>query len=109
VSRFIYILLFLLHSLSVIAHENWSDYPEHIHDCLEVLNYHMGDEKKFAELLAVGDIGTTSCNITIMFKNEEQRRRFETARIEKGLNPSFVLYADKKIEFEISYGTTVQH
>ena len=88
--------------------KNWDPYPKYIHICLEALNNHMGDEKEYADLLSVQDVGETDCSISAIFKNEDKIKKFDEARIKKGLDPDFVSYKGKNIIIIKTIGEVVK-
>ena len=96
-------------SLAANSEDKWSFYEERYHDCLEAMNYHMGDEKRYAQMLGVVDAGESSCAIGAMFANEEDLLRFRNTRKENGLSPDSVIYNNKEIEIEVSFGEMFPH
>ena len=108
-----FLLLFFLiigwHGPAISEDKIWDPYPKHVHICLEALNYHMGDEKGYAELLGVQDVGETDCCIYAIFKNDEMITKFNEARITKGLDPDFISYNGDKIRIRKTIGEVVKH
>jgi len=86
-----------------------SPYPKQIHDCLEAMNYQMGDEKKYATLIGVSEENANDCNIQAMFATKEDIKKFNETRIQKGLNPDYVLFKGRKINIVKSIGSTCNH
>jgi hypothetical protein len=106
-NKIILIVTFSLCLSPVLADESrWSDYPEHTGRCLEAMNFHMGDEKIFAELLAVEDVGKTDCRISVLFSYQENIFLFEQARVKKGLDPKNINYKGSSIEIVTGIGRT---
>lgn len=94
----------------VVADErNWDPYPKHVHHCLEAMNYHIGHEKEYVELMSVKEIGGTDCNISVMFKNQENIKKFNEARTKQGKDPNFVIYKKYKIQIVKNIGEMVPH
>lgn len=55
------IFLLLISLKEEVADDKRSVYPEQIRDCLDSMNYYMGEETKYAELLSVSEVGKSGC------------------------------------------------
>lgn len=80
-------------------------YPEQVRPCLAARDT-LGADLKYAEVAGANESGD-SCVVTVMFRNAEDRERFDKARRMKGLNPDRINYQGVKYPIEKSFGSVV--
>jgi hypothetical protein len=106
----VFFLLIVMVPIVVVADgKNWDPYPKYIHHCLEAMNYHIGKEKEYVELMSVEEVGNSDCKISAIFKNQNNINKFSELRTKQGKDPNFVIYKQHKIPIVKRIVETVSH
>ncbi len=88
---------------------DWDLYPKHIRHCLEAINSHMGEEKKYAEIILAQEFGNVDCKISAIFVSNENIKKFNEVRINNGQDPDVIKYDKYTIEIVKNIGDMEPH